>query len=318
MASEKTWPLPPESRVRSRSKNAADRTVDPGRAWRADRNRKRERRRWGAAPLDRGTRRSWGSPGVGFLSSGVGGTSLRVSESMHDLPASFNLQPADNAHRFYRYDRPSMDLRQLAALVAVDDHGSFSAAARALYTVQSNVSAHIAHLERELGVTLVDRAKGRLTPGGRRGRGPGPADPARAGGPHGRRHLDGPGGRRRGPPRRDRHHGPLAGPAAARPPCTPPTRKVQVIILEASTTSLVPQLVTGELDLAVVNLPVDDPEIDTAPLFEEELVLLATRGEPAGRPRVGDLRRARRPPARPPAQAPRCARTWTPRPAAPA
>ena len=59
-----------------------------------------------------------------------------------------------------------MDLRQLAALVAVDDHGSFSAAARALYTVQSNVSAHIAHLERELGVTLVDRAKGRLTPEG--------------------------------------------------------------------------------------------------------------------------------------------------------
>ena len=67
----------------------------------------------------------------------------------------------------------AMDLRQLAALVAVDDHGSFSAAARALYTVQSNVSAHIANLEREL-VTLVDRAKGRLTPEGSSSwRGPG-------------------------------------------------------------------------------------------------------------------------------------------------
>ena len=53
-----------------------------------------------------------------------------------------------------------MDLRQLTTLVAIADHGSFSAAARALYTVQSNVSGHIARLERELGVTLVDRQRG--------------------------------------------------------------------------------------------------------------------------------------------------------------
>jgi LysR family hydrogen peroxide-inducible transcriptional activator len=32
-----------------------------------------------------------------------------------------------------------MDLRQLSALTAVADHSSFSAAARALHTVQSNV-----------------------------------------------------------------------------------------------------------------------------------------------------------------------------------
>ena len=44
-----------------------------------------------------------------------------------------------------------MDVRQLAALVAVADHGTFSAAARALYTVQSNVSGHVAKLEREIG-----------------------------------------------------------------------------------------------------------------------------------------------------------------------
>ena len=44
-----------------------------------------------------------------------------------------------------------MDLRQLTTLVAIADHGSFSAAARALYTVQSNVSGHIARLEKELG-----------------------------------------------------------------------------------------------------------------------------------------------------------------------
>ena len=51
-----------------------------------------------------------------------------------------------------------MDVRQLSALVAIADHGTFSAAARALFTVQSNVSGHIAKLEKELGVVLVDRA----------------------------------------------------------------------------------------------------------------------------------------------------------------
>ena len=59
-----------------------------------------------------------------------------------------------------------MDLRQLTTLVAIADHGSFSAAARALYTVQSNVSGHIARLERELGVVLVDRQRGGLTDDG--------------------------------------------------------------------------------------------------------------------------------------------------------
>ena len=56
-----------------------------------------------------------------------------------------------------------MDLRQLNALLAVAEHGSFSAAARALHTVQSNVSTHVARLERELGATLIDRSSGTLT-----------------------------------------------------------------------------------------------------------------------------------------------------------
>src|ERR1700730_13150264 len=56
-----------------------------------------------------------------------------------------------------------MDLRQLAAIVAVADTGSFSLAADALQTVQSNVSNHVARLEKELGVQLVDRQAGQLT-----------------------------------------------------------------------------------------------------------------------------------------------------------
>ena len=45
-------------------------------------------------------------------------------------------------------------------------------------------------------------------------------------------------------------------------------------------------MVAGGLDLAVVNLPVEDPEIDTSVLFTEELVLLATASSPlTGGPR---------------------------------
>ncbi len=56
-----------------------------------------------------------------------------------------------------------MDVKQLKSLVAVDDHGSFSGAANALDTVQSNVSAHISKLENELNAVLIDRRDGTLT-----------------------------------------------------------------------------------------------------------------------------------------------------------
>ena len=59
-----------------------------------------------------------------------------------------------------------MDLRQLNALVAIAEHGSFSAAADALATVQSNVSTHVKKLESELGSELVDRQSGELTEAG--------------------------------------------------------------------------------------------------------------------------------------------------------
>ena len=56
-----------------------------------------------------------------------------------------------------------MELKQLDALTAVAEHGRFSAAARALDTVQSNISTHIARLEDDLGALLVDRSAGELT-----------------------------------------------------------------------------------------------------------------------------------------------------------
>src|SRR4249919_253183 len=51
----------------------------------------------------------------------------------------------------------SIDIRQLEALLAVAEEGSFTAAADRLHTVQSNVSEHIRQLEADLGVQLLVR-----------------------------------------------------------------------------------------------------------------------------------------------------------------
>jgi len=60
-------------------------------------------------------------------------------------------------------------LEWIASFVAVARHGSFSAAAAALYRSQPRVSSHIADFERTLGVKLLDRSLQpvRLTPEGR-------------------------------------------------------------------------------------------------------------------------------------------------------
>jgi len=60
-----------------------------------------------------------------------------------------------------------MDFRQLEALVAVVDAGSFSKAGKALATAQSNISTRVKNLEAELGVSLVDRETMEPTPEGR-------------------------------------------------------------------------------------------------------------------------------------------------------
>ena len=52
-----------------------------------------------------------------------------------------------------------MDIRQLEALLAVAETGSFTMAADQLHTVQSNVSEHVRQLEGELGVQLLVRGR---------------------------------------------------------------------------------------------------------------------------------------------------------------
>src|SRR5579862_5749797 len=162
-----------------------------------------------------------------------------------------------------------MDLRQLNALVAVADRGGFSAAADALHTVQSNVSAHVARLEHELGATLFDRSAGRLTEEGE-------TVVARA---------------RRVQAELD---GLVADVVALRSDIQGECRVgligttaqwlvprllrlmgdrhplVHLVIVDATSTSLAPRLVAGALDLAVVNLPVPEPELVSEPLFDED------------------------------------------------
>ena len=172
-----------------------------------------------------------------------------------------------------------MDRKQLRALVAVAENRSFSAAARSLDTVQSNVSAHVARLERELGLTLIDRATTAPTHEGQ-------AVLARA-----RRieqefealdsdvaslHDEISGQVRLGaigttarwlvPPLLERlaEHHPL----------------VRVVVLDATTSSLVLNLLSGAVDLAVVNLPVDEAELLVEPLFDEDRVLIVPAGHP--------------------------------------
>lgn len=175
-----------------------------------------------------------------------------------------------------------MDLRQLSALVAVEETGSFSAAARSLHTVQSNVSTHIARLEQELGVTLVDRASGSLTEEGQ-------AVARRA------RHIQG---------ELDALTADVAAlrdevAGAVRVGCigtvgrwlvplmleqmTQHHPKVHVVVVDATTTSLVPQLLSNSLDLAVVNLPITDPDLVAAPLFDEDRIVVAPDTHPLAR-----------------------------------
>ena len=172
-----------------------------------------------------------------------------------------------------------MDRRQLRALVAVAEHHSFSAAARSLDTVQSNVSAHVARLERELGVMLIDRATNE------------PTDEGRAVLERARRieaefeALDSDVASLRDVISGQVRLGVIGTTARwlVPPLLTELARRypeVSVVVLDATTSSLVLNLVSGAVDLAVVNLPLDDPELSVEPLFDEDRVLIVPATHP--------------------------------------
>ena len=156
-----------------------------------------------------------------------------------------------------------MDLRQLRALVAVGDHRSFSAAARALHTVQSNVSTHVSRLERELGAVLVDRATMELTEEGA-------LVAARA-------------------LRVDAELSAISSDVASVRNVVSGTVRLGVIGTTARW--LVPRLLDEMartypdirlviLDATIVHAPIDDPELVLDPLFDEDRVVVAPADHP--------------------------------------
>jgi len=170
-----------------------------------------------------------------------------------------------------------MDRKQLRAFVAVAEHRSFSSGARSLGTVQSNVSAHIARLERELGVTLIDRATNE------------PTDEGQAVLERARRieaefeALDADVASLRDVVSGSVRLGAIG--TTARwlvPPLLDSVShdypEIRIIVLDATTSSLVLNLVSGAIDLAIINLPVDEPDLIIEPLFDEDRVLIVPVG----------------------------------------
>jgi LysR family hydrogen peroxide-inducible transcriptional activator len=172
-----------------------------------------------------------------------------------------------------------MELKHLQALLGIADTGSFSAAATTIGTVQSNVSAHIARLERELDVQLVDRASGLLTDEGE-------VVVGRA-----RRVMN-------------ELSDMVADISALREEVVGTVRlgmigttgrwlvpqlfdllrirhpHIHLNVAEGSSAQLELQLGSGQLDLAVVTLPLSGDEVIVAHLFEEDLGLVVPRDHP--------------------------------------
>jgi DNA-binding transcriptional LysR family regulator len=168
-----------------------------------------------------------------------------------------------------------MDLRHLQVLVAVAEEGSFSAAADQLGTVQSNISAHIAKLEKELSVSLVNRGAGRLTEEGelvlaRAYRVLSEVEALAA--DVGALQAEISGTVRIG------MIGTIArwlvpamlGDLSVDHP------KLRLFVTEAPSSGLEPQLASGRLDLAVLTHPVPGRDLLSEPLFEEEIVLVVS------------------------------------------
>lgn len=172
-----------------------------------------------------------------------------------------------------------MDIRQLSALLAVADHGSFSGAARALHTVQSNISTRVSRLETELGAELIDRETRALTPEGtvvaeRARRIQAEVDSILPDITALKEHVLGQA--RMG----------LIGTTARWLTALLLTSVreshplINLRISESVTSALVPMVVRGDLDAAVVSFPCSDPDVTTEELFEEDVVLVAPEDHP--------------------------------------
>ncbi|MFP5255252.1 MAG: DNA-binding transcriptional regulator OxyR [Acidimicrobiia bacterium] len=174
-----------------------------------------------------------------------------------------------------------MNLRDLRYLVAVADHRHFGRAAQACFVSQPTLSTQIKKLEEELGVELLERSPRNvmltavgeqvverarevlreadgITEVARRA-----ADPAT-------------GTLRLGvfptlAPYLLPHVVPLAHRRFPR---------LELLLVEEKTEEVLHQLRTGRLDAGVLALPVDDPQLHTEPLFEEDFLLAVPADHP--------------------------------------
>lgn len=189
-----------------------------------------------------------------------------------------------------------MELRHLDTLIAIDETGTFTAAADALRTVQSNVSEQVRQLERELGTTLLARGRG----------GARPTESGRVVLDHARRirreiellgeELAALRGLRVG----NASFG-VVGTASRWlvPQLVAHLRDeapgVRLLVHEGASERLLGELVSQDLALALVTAPVHDPRIVFEPLADEPMVGLAPADAelPPGPLKVKDLARMR-------------------------
>jgi DNA-binding transcriptional LysR family regulator len=183
-----------------------------------------------------------------------------------------------------------VQLRQLEYVVAVAEEQSFTRAAARLHMAQPSLSRQVRLIERELGVTLFERGPGQsvvsltsdgeaLLPFVRRVmadvESTGAEARALSGMAHGRLSIGAT------PSLITR----VLAPALVEYHASHPG--IELLVVEAGSRQLVPQLASGEVDLALVVLPVTDPLVATTPLFEDPLVLAVAPGHPlAGRDHV--------------------------------
>lgn len=174
-----------------------------------------------------------------------------------------------------------MNLRDLKYLVALAEHKHFGRAAAASFVSQPTLSTQIKKLEEELGVPLVERAprKVMLTPAGREAAARAHSIVAEV------EQMKEAARRARDPEAGTVRLGifPTLGPYLL-PHVVPAIRQrfpqLEMLLVEEKSDVLLAQLRNGQLDAALLALPVADEQLHTEFLFEEPFVLAAPEGHP--------------------------------------